>query len=701
MGPLLEQLKRRNVLRVAAGYAVVGWLVIQVADTVFPNLGVPSWLTTMTIVIVIIGFPISIIVSWIYEWTPEGVMTEKEADEAGYTSPSRLGRQIDIVIIVLLVISVGWLVYDKEKLPPVAENSIAVLPFVNMSSDNEQEYFSDGITEEILNMLAGVKLLKVVGRTSSFAFKERQDDFRLIGQTLSVEYILEGSVRRSGNTVRVSVQLIKADDGFQLWSETFDRELDDIFAIQHEIATTILQQLKTQLLEGEIERLTIQSTDSEVYELYLLAKQHIRERTQPMRELAAELLDEAIEKDAEYAPAWAQRGIVEMHRSYYRDTPKEIADSRGLRFIKYALDLDPQSAEAWAALGLYYSNQRPMNHDAAVQALTTSLSINPSLVDASNWLFQILRITGEMRAALALVLDITERDLLYTPGFTNAISMLNFFGLQDEAQALIDKYRMYDPRNSLLIEVEAKQHWFAGHAAEAFRLAEQAMQPAPRSGFIHVTYSDSLEMTQQVEQAVKQSLRAWRVNALDYLGRRDEAFDLVETIQGANGIGRQFVLLNRSGRSQELVDFFEERWSNIDSYAVDYPVRGQADFIMVDIAVAYQRVGNKERYERALTYVEEWVSKLSDAGLDNFYFRQGRAEYLALAGNYEAALDELEVAVEQGFMTYPDLATKHAVFTPMRGWPRLAAIEAAMVENINRERTELGLDPIDPDAGDW
>ena len=244
MGRFFEQLKRRNVLRAAAGYTVVAWLIIQVADTVFPILGVPTWLTTMVVILIIIGFPVTVVVSWIYQWTPAGIMTEQEADAAGYTEPIGIGRQIDFVIIVLLIIAVGWLVYDKTIVAPDLENSIAVLPFVNMSPDPDQEYFSDGLSEEILNLLAKIPALKVIGRTSSFAFKGKNEDLRVIGEALGVKTLLEGSVRKSGERVRITAQLIDVSDGAHIWSESYNRTMTDIFAVQDDVAAAIIDALQ-------------------------------------------------------------------------------------------------------------------------------------------------------------------------------------------------------------------------------------------------------------------------------------------------------------------------------------------------------------------------------------------------------------------------------------------------------------------------
>ncbi len=195
---LFSELKRRNVLRAAIAYLAVSWVLIQVVETLFPIFGLSDELIRLLVILLVIGFPLILIFSWLYELTPEGVMTAEAAEAAGYTEPAAFGRHIDFVIIALLVIAVGWLIYEREGGPPAAsENSIAVLPFVNMSHDPEQEYFSDGVAEEILNMLAQVKGLKVTARTSSFQFKGQTLDVPLIGKQLNVAAVLEGSVRKS------------------------------------------------------------------------------------------------------------------------------------------------------------------------------------------------------------------------------------------------------------------------------------------------------------------------------------------------------------------------------------------------------------------------------------------------------------------------------------------------------------------------
>ena len=236
-----EELKRRNVVRVGVVYLIAAWLLAQVADLMLENFHAPEWVIQAILVVLIIGFPIALIFAWAFEMTPEGIKKEKDVDRSESITHVT-GRKIDFTIIGVMALALTYFIYDKFLATPdiatvatapaeVAEplekeKSIAVLPFVNMSGDAENEYFSDGISEEILNALAKVKELKVAGRTSSFSFKGQNQDLRQIGETLGVEHILEGSVRKDGNQIRITAQLIQVEDGFHLWSESYDRELD-------------------------------------------------------------------------------------------------------------------------------------------------------------------------------------------------------------------------------------------------------------------------------------------------------------------------------------------------------------------------------------------------------------------------------------------------------------------------------------------
>ena len=301
-----SELKRRNVYRVGIAYLVVAWLLLQVADLVLDNVPAPSWVMQVFLLAAAIGFPVALLFAWAFEMTPEGVKREADVDRAqSITQPT--GRKLDFTIIGILAVAVILFALDKffwtdstEK-AGTSQPSIAVLPFVNMSSDKEQEYFSDGLAEELLNLLAKIPELQVTSRSTSFFYKGKDIKIAEVGRELGVEHILEGSVRRSGDQIRITAQLIDVAEDVHIWSETWDRTMDDVFAIQDEIAQAVVAGLKLRLL-GEIP--AIDRTTPEAYAFYLQALHLLNQRNAVSTLKAEVLLLQALEIDRNYVPAW-------------------------------------------------------------------------------------------------------------------------------------------------------------------------------------------------------------------------------------------------------------------------------------------------------------------------------------------------------------------------------------------------------------
>jgi TolB-like protein len=338
------ELKRRNVVRVGIAYVVISWVLAQIAEFAFDNFGAPDWVLKSFVVLLLLGLPIALLFAWAFEVTPDGIKREKHVDR-NQSITSRTGRKIDYLIIAVLVVAVGMLTINRldsdEPIPQAAgiEQSIAVLPFVNMSDDND--YFADGLTEELLNLLAKNQDLKVAGRTSSFAFKGQNDDLRAIGSALGVAKVLEGSVRRSGVRLRVTAQLINVDDGFHIWSETYDRELADVFDIQDEVASAITRALELHLTPAA-SRLT---SNADAYAKYLeaIALSNFDEFEDIPNGIG--LLDEAVALDPSFAKAYELKAMFHwMNAGYLVDAAvgqQQVFDS-----ASRALELDPSLAGA-------------------------------------------------------------------------------------------------------------------------------------------------------------------------------------------------------------------------------------------------------------------------------------------------------------------------------------------------------------------
>lgn len=704
---LFGELSRRNVFRVAIAYAVASWVLLQVVDVISPIFELPVWAPRLIFVILAIGLVPALIFAWAFELTPEGIKKESEVDRSGSITP-QTGRKLNKVIIGALVVAVVLLLVDRQFSDPATEpqetaaaisdteKSIAVLPFVNMSSDTEQEFFSDGITEEILNSLASEKSLKVAGRTSSFAFKGQNDDLRRIGEALGVAHILEGSVRKAGAQVRITAQLIQVDNGFHLWSETYDRELSDVFAIQDEIANEILKQLKSQLLDDEeVVVVEAKRTNPVVYDLYLRAKQRIYTRNSAEITKAISELDKAIQLDPEYAPALAQRGVATMLMSEqsYGDLPDDEANRRGKRYVDRALGLDENLAEGLAAIGLYYFNE-PGGAELAIEPLTRALSINPNLIDASNWLFGALQGVGDFKGSLEVLVDAAKRDPLYRPAFANAIMQFNAYGMPEEAEALLQRIEAFDASNPDLYSARAVNFIFSGRSGEGLQQMELGREMDEMSGVERFILSSGLMNTMQFERALEEGSNFVKPYVLYELGRADEAIALAHTQASSGDLGNLFYLLNRSDRSEELTDYLEERWPTLSEFAMENRGDEYGYPTMTDVALAYSRTGNQDRFDEAMHFIEQHTARLDEHGIENIFLSVNRAMDYALVEDFDAAIAYLQDAAGRGWTSQGVLGEVQPALAVLADDPRYQEIEVALLDNMNRNREIVGLPPF-------
>ncbi len=430
----LSELKRRNVIRMAGLYLVGAWLLVQVAETVLPVFDVPAWVLRGVIIALALGFVPAVVAAWVFELTPEGLRREHAAD--GSPAPmDRTARRLDIVVIVLLLAVGGVTLMGRmgqgeaptavpvappavapAEAPAANDQSIAVLAFADLSPGQDQEYFSDGIAEEILNSLAKVPGLRVAGRTSAFHYKGRDEDLREIGTALGVAHILEGSVRQQGERVRITAQLIRSDDGFHVWSETYDGEMSDVFALQERIARAITDELKVVLSGQQAQQLVNTGTaNAEAYAKYLQATAIFTRRDSTRYLEARELLEQAIALDPEFARAWSRLAMVLVVSSNVQLEETEALLDAGIAAAQRAIAMDPSLGEPHAALGRALGQR--WQHAEALAANDRAVALDPGDVNSQFWLAVGLINTGYRRQGI----DALEATLALDPMLPNAL----------------------------------------------------------------------------------------------------------------------------------------------------------------------------------------------------------------------------------------------------------------------------------------
>ena len=484
-----EELKRRNVVRVGIAYAVSAWVLLQMFDVIGEILDLPAWGGKMILTALVIGFFLALIFAWIFELTPEGLKKETEIDRSQSVTHST-GRKLNFVTMVLMAVALSWFAWDKfgpgpdtavtavvepaaSTVAPVAERSIAVLPFADMSPEKDQEYLSDGIAEELLNLLVKVPDLQVAARTSSFSFKGKEVTIADVARELHVANVLEGSVRKSGNRVRITAQLIQASSGFHLYSETFDRALDDVFGIQDEISAAVVEALKIKLLGAGPKSVEY---DPEAYALYLQGRYFFERRTQADWEKAASAYEQALQIDPDYAAAWA--GLSRVYASQagatYIDLHPGYAQAR--QAAQKALTLEPAQPDGYLAQATIQ-----MSYDwdwaGAEASLQRALELTPGLADAVTEMGLLQRYLGDLDQAVALERRAVELDPLSLRGL-HALGMALIYADQlDEAEQVYQRLLTLNPEIPTANQARARVLQLKGRPQEALAIAEQESDP--------------------------------------------------------------------------------------------------------------------------------------------------------------------------------------------------------------------------------
>ncbi|MFL6589880.1 MAG: tetratricopeptide repeat protein [Chthoniobacterales bacterium] len=484
------ELKRRNVYKVAVAYTVVAWLLIQAGSILFPIYEAPAWVLKVFVAIVALGFPIALVIAWAFEMTPEG-MKRTEDVSPNEKLPQWSKRKFAALIVAMALIAgslLAWQLFRPRSTSPVeggapatpdrglaatrpstSDKSIAVVPLVNQSGDPNQEYFSDGLSEELINVLGQIRDLRVIGRNSSFRFKGKSEDSRAIGDALRVANVLEGSVRKAGDRVRISLQLVDTANDSQRWSQSYDRELKDVFAVQEEIAKSVAEQLRLTLLGSATTALARPSNANlDAYNAYLQGKFYFAHRNAASDTKAVALFEEAIRLDPNYAEAYLALSRSHSSRAFFQGVAGREEYELGRQAALKAVALKPGLAEARAQIAYYHLM---VDWDlAAAERELASVSSEETTVLVMRAL--VLRARGDPAGDLALQRKVIDSDPLWVTWYTNLASTLIQRGQYDDAESALRKALELQPAAQLIHANWSLLALLRGQADVALREAE-------------------------------------------------------------------------------------------------------------------------------------------------------------------------------------------------------------------------------------
>jgi TolB-like protein/lipopolysaccharide biosynthesis regulator YciM len=710
------ELRRRGVFRVAAVYIIAAWLVIQVADVFFPAWNVPEVALRYLLTAAILGFPIALVFGWLYDITPEGIQRTPDADVAD--QPSEL-RRADYVTLAILGIAALLIFYSiSSNIMDVAQdrgaivaqsekraNSVAVMPFVNVSDDPSNDFFCDGISEEILHRLAEYRDMHVIARNSSFAFKGTGLDAASISNKLGVRFLLQGSVRKAGGLLRISAELVD-EKNFQIWNQTFDRELTDVFSIQSEIATAVAMSLASEVLQSRVGG-TEYEPDIDAYQHYLAGREYLRTRTPDYQSNAIEQFEAAIEIDSTYAAPQAGLGIAYILSS----DPTNYADrfEKAAASIARALELSPESAMAHAAQGLLFiSNRDPVG---AEHSLRKAIQLDPNVVGARVWLGNALYVQQKYDESfrekeLALAMDPLEPRL--AAGVAEQYAARGYFEKaekqflrmrelpQPSQFAYSGLFFLYDNYSRHVEMISAAKQWilaFVQPGSEAYNFYPYLAYAYGRVGMFDE--ADYWLTRAEGAPTVNVGTAARRAYTLLLQGKYEEGSRVIDTALDAEGVEltRVAPFIRRvagavqivSGRYERGVALLEPVLEIVDDFDID---NTDIDFIQI-LAYAHRRLGNESRADEIQEALDRHFERreASGTGRDPASLLSAAQNHV-MAGRHESALAALELAVESGLRRYYWVAQDKR-WDVVRDDPRFQSLLATMKSGIAEQRAEI------------
>jgi len=687
---LFSELKNRNVFRVAAAYVVVAWLVIQVVETIFPAFGFGESAVRVVVIVFAIGLVPTLVLSWIFEFTPEGIRRENEVDRTRLIT-ARSGRNFDRAIMIVLALAVGWFAFDKFILNPArlteiekttaervrsqtlvesyGDSSIAVLPFVNMSDDASNEYFSDGMSEELLNLLAKIPQLRVISQSSSFAFKGKEMPIPEVAARLNVAFVLEGSVRKFTNRVRITAQLIEARSDTHLWSETYDRTLDDLFAIQDEISAAIVAELKARLkLDVGAAPKANSETSIEAHDAVLRGRYLVAQRTPESMKAAVAEFEKAVSIDPDYALAHAELALA-LFLTPPGDLTQEEYSAKKEAHLKKALALDPTLAEAHAAKAFFALETSDPEEQLA--EFRRAIEFNPNYAIVYFWMAS-WGLASSHEEAFAYLETAIRLDPLSTPiniGYIKALIARNRLA---DADRQLDKYALTDPRGAAI--------WRGVRSSIGGNWANYVLAylEAATAGPEEIAYG-SVGLEKMIFH-------------LDFIGLKNEARRLARDNDVAVYIGtdspetqvRQAqerlgkypadyeaqiavsLALANAGRYAEARPYLEHHWQYIAGSQVSWDWSETKAEIAVALIAVLRDAGDEAAANQVLVQFRQDLNRFREAGIvltqsdKSVDYREGQAAYLA--GEREAGLALMSKAVEDGYWVKPPKSYQLAMY---------------------------------------
>jgi len=745
-----DELKRRNVIRVAIAYVVVGWLIMQFADVVLNNIEAPGWVFQVIMLVLAIGLPLVLLFAWAFEMTPEGIKREKDVDRSQSITP-HTGKKLNNTILILMALAIGYLLFDKfstpaqpgsdhfsqqttgqttdtseksaltpvEAIPEPAVNrqSIAVLPFDNRSRNVDDEYFTEGIHDDLLTNLARIASLKVISRTSVTQYKDTEKTIPQIAEELGVATVMEGAVQRSGDTVRINVQLIDAQTDEHLWAEIFDRELtaENLFAIQSEISQKIAEALEATLSPEETQRINNFPTQSmEAYNAYLRGRQLLPQRNAKDLALAMESFEEAVKLDPGFALAWVgiaeSANLLEVHGTLNPDTKNQIMQSA----IDNALQIDPNLGEAYVSQGSLLDDLGQSEQSEA--AYKRAIELSPNYATAYHWYSILINDTNDrLQESLALINKAEQLDPLSPIIKQNIAGLYSRMGRYDEAEATYKQILAANPEfSSGMVNMGWSLYGLdKGRLDEGITITRAAhrVDPGKISSLI-VEYTFWIGLGDyQSAQIVYQQMETldaghrWLPAAKGYTAIRQGRYAAAKEeglylLQNFNSLAPQrhaFRILARSGAYEQariVLLKIEPRYSDPEQWS-DILNEGTGDACIVGLTLL--RTGDEQLGRELLTVSANYWEQTAPLYIQHADIYPS-FECHAYLGEVEKAIDALEISLEHGHVLRNWLGIAvNPELRMLQEHPRFAAMDEKARAELERQREHLA--QLEAEAG--